>query len=71
MLFFNSGLNAKKCRAVFGLEQQHLWCAPCRLAISILIQYNVKENFEHFNKLTFCKMAQILLKVSAWAYLYK
>uniref|UniRef100_H2Z6Z4 HMG box domain-containing protein n=1 Tax=Ciona savignyi TaxID=51511 RepID=H2Z6Z4_CIOSA len=22
--------NPKKCRAVFGLEQQQLWCAPCR-----------------------------------------
>ena len=22
--------NPKKCRAVYGLEQQQLWCAPCR-----------------------------------------
>lgn len=26
----NDGGSAKKCRAVYGLEAQHLWCAPCR-----------------------------------------
>lgn len=26
----NDGGSAKKCRAVYGLEAQHMWCAPCR-----------------------------------------
>jgi len=26
----NESGSAKKCRAVYGLEAQHLWCAPCR-----------------------------------------
>jgi len=40
----NDGGSAKKCRAVYGLEAQHLWCAPCRRKKKC-VRYPEGENY--------------------------
>lgn len=44
----NDGGSAKKCRAVYGLEAQHLWCAPCRRKKKC-VRYPEGENFPPSN----------------------